>query len=100
MKIIDLLIGLTLMNAMPHYVLGVWKAKMLCGFGVGNTKNIVWGLVNFVASVSLLVYQYGWSGLFENQIYLGALIVLVIFLFTSWFWYWLYYQRGESRSGQ
>ncbi len=86
MKIIDLLIGITLMNAMPHYVLGVWKAKMLSGFGTGNTKNIIWGLVNFVASVSLFIYQYGIKGLVENQIYLGALIVLVTFLLTSWFW--------------
>jgi hypothetical protein len=90
MKIIDLLIGITLMNAMPHYVLGVWKANMLSGFGVGHTKNVVWGLVNAIASVSLFVYQYRIDGLIENQIYLGALIVLVTFLFTSWFWYRFY----------
>lgn len=94
MKIIDLIIGITLMNAMPHYVLGVWKAKMLSGFGTGNTKNIVWGLCNFVASVSLFIYQYGIRGLIENQMYLGALIVLVTFLFSSWFWYRIYYKRG------
>lgn len=93
MKIIDLLIGVTLMNAMPHYVLGVWKAKMLSGFGTGNTKNIIWGLVNFVASVSLFIYQYGIKGLVENQIYLGALIVLVTFLLTSWFWQSYYNEK-------
>lgn len=95
MKIIDLLIGITLMNAMPHYVLGVWKAKMLSGFGVGHTKNVIWGLLNAIASISLFVYQYGMRGLVENQIYFGALIILITFLFSSWFWYWLYYKRSN-----
>lgn len=93
MKIIDLLIGITLMNAMPHYVPGVWKAKMLSGFGVGNTKNILWGLCNFMVSVCLFIYQYGVHGLIENQMYLGALIVLITFLFSSWFWQKLYCKK-------
>lgn len=87
MNIIDLLIGLTLMNAMPHYVLGVWNAKMLSGFGTGNTKNIVWGLCNFALSIGLFIYQYGFEGFVKNQMYTGALIVLVTFFFTSPFWY-------------
>lgn len=87
MNIIDLLIGLTLMNAMPHYVLGVWKAKMLSGFGTGNTKNIVWGLCNFAISIGLFIYQYGLEGFAKNQMYAGALIVLITFFFTSHFWY-------------
>ena len=98
MKIIDLLIGITLMNAMPHYVLGVWKAKMLSGFGLGHSRNIVWGLLNVLASVTLFIYQYGVKGLIENQIYLGALIILVTFLFSSWFWYRLYYKNGNEVS--
>jgi hypothetical protein len=87
MNIIDLLIGLTLMNAMPHYILGVWKGKMLSGFGTGNTKNIVWGLCNFGLSVGLFIYQYGFDGFVTHQMYTGALIVLVTFFFTSPFWY-------------
>jgi hypothetical protein len=43
MNLIDFIIGLTLMNAMPHFILGVWKGTMLSGFGVGHTRNIVWG---------------------------------------------------------
>jgi hypothetical protein len=35
---IDFLIGLTLMNAMPHFVLGVWKGRMLSAFGFGNAS--------------------------------------------------------------
>lgn len=90
MNIIDLLIGLTLMNAMPHYILGVWQGKMLSGFGTGNKQNILWGLTNFLVSVSLFIYEYGINGFIENQIYTGALLVLVTFLCTSYFWYRFY----------
>lgn len=96
MNIIDLLIGITLMNAMPHYILGVWKGKMLSGFGTGNLKNILWGLTNFFISIGLFIYKYGFDGLISNQVYLGALIVLVTFLFTSWFWY-RYYNKDKSQ---
>ena len=90
MQYMDLLIGLTLMNAMPHYVLGVWKAKMLSGFGTGNTKNIVWALCNFALSIGLFIYEYGLQGFVQHQMYTGALIVLVTFFFTSPFWYKYY----------
>src|SRR3954462_4817999 len=96
MKITDIIIGLTLMNAMPHYVLGVWKGKMLSGFGTGHTKNIVWGLLNFIVSVSLFIYKYGLKGFAENGIYLGACIVLVTFLGTSYGWYWFYNKRDNK----
>ncbi|MEY4875742.1 MAG: hypothetical protein RL708_891 [Bacteroidota bacterium] len=87
MNYIDLIIGATLMNAMPHYVLGVWKGKMVSGFGVGNTKNIVWGFCNFLVSIGLFVYKYGFNGLVENQLYVGALFILITFFITSYFWY-------------
>jgi hypothetical protein len=94
MKIIDLLIGATLMNAMPHYVLGVWKAKMLSGLGTGNMRNIVWAVLNFIISLGLFIYQYGIRGFLENTMYSGALIVLVTFFFTSPFWYNYYHKRN------
>jgi hypothetical protein len=92
MNMIDLLIGVTLMNAMPHYVLGVWKAKMLSGFGTGNLRNILWGLCNFAVSIGLFLYRYGFNGLVNNAIYLGACIVLVTFFITSFGWYRYYYK--------
>lgn len=87
MNILDLIIGATLMNSMPHYILGIWKGKMLSGFGVGNIQNILWGLTNFVASISLFIFKYGFEGLIENQMYLGAAFILVTFFLTSLFWY-------------
>lgn len=93
MNFIDIIIGATLMNAMPHFVLGSWKAKMLSGFGTGNSQNILWGLTNFVISISLFIFKYGMKGLLENQIYLGASLIIVIFFLTSHFWYKFYYLR-------
>lgn len=84
---LDLIIGATLMNAMPHFILGIWKGKMLSGFGVGNIQNILWSLTNFVISIGIFILKYGIDGFIENQIYLGAIIVLVTFFLTSFFWY-------------
>lgn len=93
---IDFIIGLTLMNAMPHYILGVWKGKMLSGFGVGNTRNILWGLTNFTVSVTLFIYKYGLKGIMENQIYFGALLIMVTFFFTSYLWYKYFYREKDK----
>lgn len=92
MNILDFLIGATLMNSMPHFILGIWKGKMLSGFGMGNRQNILWGLVNFVASIGLFIAKYGIEGLFTNPIYLGAAFILVVFFITSGFWYRYFYK--------
>ncbi len=86
MKLIDFLIGLTLMNAMPHFVLGVWKARMISAFGFGNTQNIIYGLLNFVVAMSLYIYEYGVDQILDNGIFVGALSVLVIYFITGKFW--------------
>lgn len=92
MNWIDFLIGLTLMNAMPHFILGVWKGKMLSGFGVGNTRNIIWGICNFLLSIGLFLFKYGLNGFKDHQMYTGATLVLVTFFITSSFWYRYFYK--------
>ncbi|HTL80879.1 MAG TPA: hypothetical protein VL651_04205 [Bacteroidia bacterium] len=99
MQWIDLFIGLTLMNAMPHYILGTWKGKMLSGFGVGDVKNILWGVVNALASVALFIYKYGKEGFAKNQVYTGALIILLTFFLTSPFWYRYFYKKTNDERG-
>ena len=59
MSVIDLIIGATLMNAMPHLVLGIWKGRMFSIFGFGNLQNILYGVLNLVVSVCLFTYQHG-----------------------------------------
>ncbi len=86
MTIIDFFIGLTLMNAMPHFVLGIWHGRMLSGFGFGDFKNIAYGLLNFAISIGLFIYEYGLGKILENGIYVGALAVLLIYFITGRFW--------------
>ena len=87
MDLIDFLIGLTVMNAMPHFVLGIWKGRMLSGFGIGDRKNILYGLSNFVISISLFLYKYGIDGLLGNSLYLGALFTLILYFILGQFLY-------------
>ena len=100
MDIIDLFIGLTLMNAMPHFVLGVWKGRMLSGLGFGNLQNILYGLVNFAISIGLFLYKYGIDPLFENGIYFGALVLLVVYFLTGRLWYSLFHQKYYEKSNK
>lgn len=93
MDFIDFLIGLTMMNAMPHFVLGIWQGRMFSAFGFGNWQNILYGLLNFVISLALFLFKYGANQLFQNHIYFGALTLLVIYLLTGQFWYKLFQQK-------
>ena len=87
MKIIDFIIGATLMNAMPHLVLGIWGGRMFSLFGFGNKKNIAYGFLCLIISVSLYAYQYGFENILQNGIYGGALVLLLIYFLTGRFWY-------------
>src|SRR6266508_2045162 len=93
MNLIDFFIGLTLMNAMPHFVLGIWKARMLSAFGFGNTKNILYGILNFIISIGLFLYQYGAQQLMDSGIYVGALAILIIYFLTGWVWYSIFHKK-------
>jgi hypothetical protein len=79
MNLIDFIIGLTLINTIPHFVLGIWKGRMLSAFGFSSTANIVYGILNFVVSIILFLHRYGIDGLLSNGIYLGALFVLICY---------------------
>ncbi len=98
MNILDFVIGLTLMNAIPHFVLGIWKGRMLSAFGFGDWKNILYGLLNFVISVGLFLYKYGTKQLIENGIYAGALLLLVIYFLTGRLWYSVFHQKHYERN--
>jgi hypothetical protein len=98
MNIIDFLIGLTLMNAMPHFILGVWKGRMFSAFGFGETKNILYGLLNFAISLGLFVSRYGIEQLARNGMYAGALVLLLIYFLTGRFWYSTFHQKHFEKS--
>ena len=95
MNWIDFIIGATLMNAMPHLVLGIWKGRMFSAFGFGNKQNIAYGLLCLLISVGLFIYQYGANKIFENGIYSGALALLLIYFVTGQFWYTLFNDKHK-----
>lgn len=87
MNTIDLLIGLTLMNAMPHFVLGVWKGRIPSAFGLGPRANLAYSLLNVSVSVGLFLYEYGLAGLVSHGVFVGGLTILVIYFATGKFFY-------------
>lgn len=96
--IIDFIIGLTLINTLPHFVLGIWKGRMFSGLGFGNTANILYGLLNFIISISLFLYKYGLSGMLENGIYLGALFVLISYFFVGKLCYIHFHKKYHEKN--
>lgn len=90
MNWIDFIIGATLMNAMPHLVLGIWKGRMFSAFGFGNKQNIAYGLLCLIISLALFIYKYGADKILDNEIYLGALSLLIIYFITGQFWFRLF----------
>ena len=72
MNWIDFIIGATLMNAMPHLVLGIWKGRMFSAFGFGDKQNIAYGFLCLTISVGLFIYKYGIDKILDNGIYSGA----------------------------
>lgn len=100
MQIIDFIIGLTLINTIPHFVLGIWKGRMFSGLGFGNTANILYAILNFIISISLFLYKYRLGGLLENGIYLGALFVLVSYFIVGKLcythWHKKYYEKHPA----
>ena len=93
MDLVDFFIGLTLMNAMPHFILGTWKGRMFSAFGFGDMKNILYGILNFSISIGLFLYKHGAKQLVENGIYAGALAILLIYFLTGWYWHSIFHKN-------
>jgi hypothetical protein len=96
---IDFIIGITLINTIPHFVLGIWKGRMFSGFGFGNKQNILYGLLNFFTSIGLFVYKYGFEGFGKNSIYLGALFVIFSYFAVGKLCYKYFHQKYFSEKG-
>ena len=78
--VIDFIIGLTLINGLPHFILGIYRRRMLSLFGTSPQANIAYGILNLIVSLSLFIYQYGTEGFFQNEMYLGGLFVMLAYL--------------------
>ncbi|MCO4747028.1 MAG: hypothetical protein KC912_19685 [Proteobacteria bacterium] len=83
---------------MPHFVLGVWKGRILSAFGMSPSANIAYGLTCFCISIGLFWYQNGIAAVLENGIYAGALAILITYFITGRFFYRLFRLPDEEES--
>jgi len=94
---VDFIIGLTLINTIPHFVLGIWKGRMISGLGFGNKQNIFYGVLNFLISIGLFIFKYGVDGLIQNGIYLGAIFVIISYFLVGKLCYKHFHQKYFSK---
>ena len=78
--IIDFLIGLTLVNVLPHYMVGILNIRFLGLYGYGNRQNIAYAWTSLVISAVLFHLNYGISSLLDHLWYLGGLSVILSYL--------------------
>lgn len=96
--LIDFLIGFFLMNAMPHWLFGITRTRMLSAFGFTAQANIAYSFLNVAIAFSLFQFQYGLQQLFESGILLGAFAMLVIYYLTGKFFINLFQENSNSES--
>ncbi len=93
--LIDFIIGLTIMNAMPHMLVGYGNIRFLGLFGFGNLSNIAYSALSTIISISLFTWKYGVEGLVTNGIYIGAVSVLFIYWVTGK-WLMKFFSKNSS----
>lgn len=91
--LIDFLVGFLLMNAMPHWIFGITKTRMLSAFGFSHQANIAYSFLNIAIALSLLQFQYGLTQLLNNGVVIGALAMLVIYYLTGKFFLTLFEEK-------
>lgn len=83
------------MNAMPHLIFGIIRLRFLSLFGFSAIGNLLYALVNIGAAGTIYHYQYDILSLKQDSILLGALTILVIYMFTGRFFVSLFQQKRE-----
>ncbi len=85
LNLLDFLIGLLLMNAMPHMIFGLIRLRFLSLFGFSSLGNLLYALLNLLIAGGIYHYQYDIRSLQQDGIMLGALAVLLLYLITGRF---------------
>ena len=81
--LIDFIIGVTLMNALPHMLVGYGNIRFLGLFGYGNLPNIAYAALSTFISTGLFTWKYGLEGWTGNMLYVGAVSVLIAYWFLG-----------------
>lgn len=80
---IDFLIGFFLMNAMPHWIMGVTKTRFLSAFGFTAQANIAYSFLNVAMAFLLFSWRYGAAEMVNNGVFVGAAAIMVIYYLTG-----------------
>jgi hypothetical protein len=78
--ILDFFIGVLIVNALPHFVLGITKTRFLGLFGYKPIANIWYAIVQFILALVLFHIQHGIEAILESGIFLGAVCTCLLFL--------------------
>lgn len=78
--ILDFLIGFLIVNALPHFVLGITKTRFLGMFGYKPLANIWYAVAQFVLALVLFHIHHGIASILKNGIFLGAVCTCLLFL--------------------
>ncbi|MEM6991691.1 MAG: hypothetical protein AAF721_14385 [Myxococcota bacterium] len=93
MNITDIIIGFTLVNALPHIEVWQRKGRMLSGLGIGPVHNLGYGLLNLTVSIGLFVVTYGPQGFGSHGMYVGGLFIVAAYIVSGRFFYERYNPR-------
>ena len=83
MNAIDFFIGFTQVNALPHFVFGVWKGRAPSLFGPGPRANLAYSALNLTVSVALFLSAYGTQGFQTQGMFVGGLFIVVSYLLVG-----------------
>lgn len=83
MNVTDFILGFTLINALPHFVFGVWKGRAPSLFGTGPGANLAYSALNLTVSIALFLHTYGLAGFQTQGIYVGGLFIVVSYLLVG-----------------
>ncbi len=81
--LIDFIIGFLLLNALPHFVLGVYKMRILSLFGFSSIANMAYGILCFCGSLGLYLYTYGFSSMMEDGFMLGGIFICCAYFMVA-----------------
>ena len=81
--IIDFFIGLTLVNVLPHYMVGILKVRFLSLYGFGDKQNIAYAWTSLIVSLVLFHINYGIGSITSHTWYIGGMSVILAYLLTG-----------------
>lgn len=94
---LDIYLGILVVNAFPHLIVGQLNIRFLSLFGYSSKANIAYSLFNVFGAVAIALYKFGLDTVFSSGFTWGALFVYVSFFiggpFLFNYWHFSYNQK-------